>query len=114
VVELVDRLEADDQRGIAVLLENARGGQRRLEAVRRAGSDDAAKTAQRGRPGWRLGVVRELVEEMLDLRGRVEPADQPPFGGGEGRRWRRAAITVGSGQWAVGSADLIALPRLDP
>jgi hypothetical protein len=40
VIELVDRLEAQDERRIAVLLEDHRGRQRRFQAVRRARAHD--------------------------------------------------------------------------
>ena len=47
VIELVDRLEAEDERRIAVLLEDDGREERRLEAVRAAVADDAAEAAQR-------------------------------------------------------------------
>ena len=66
MVEQVDRLEAQDERRIAVLLEDDGRRQRRLEAVRRAVADDAAEAAQRLAAG--LGVVGQGVELALHLR----------------------------------------------
>ena len=68
VVELVDRLEAQDERRIAVLFEHDGREQRGLEAVRAAMADDAAKASQRGAAGRRLRVVGQAVEEPLDRR----------------------------------------------
>jgi hypothetical protein len=45
VVELVDRLEAEDERRVSVLFENDGGEQRGLEAMSRVVFHDAAKTA---------------------------------------------------------------------
>ena len=45
VIELVDRFEAEDERGIAVLFERHGREQRRLETVRAAVADDAAEAS---------------------------------------------------------------------
>ena len=50
VIEQVDRLEAEDERRVAVLLEDHRRRQRRLEAVRGASLHHAAKAAERFAP----------------------------------------------------------------
>ena len=47
VIEQVDRLEAQHERRIAMLLEDHGRRQRGFEAMRRSGPDDAAKAAQR-------------------------------------------------------------------
>ena len=47
VIEPVDRLEAEEQRRVAVLLERHRGEERRFQAVRGAVRDHAAEGAQR-------------------------------------------------------------------
>jgi hypothetical protein len=44
MIELVDRLEADEQWGIVVLLQDDGGGERSFEAMRGSMPDDAAKT----------------------------------------------------------------------
>jgi len=74
VIEMVDRLEAQDERRIAVVLEDDGGKERGLEAVRAAVFENAAETSQR-RPSVRLVVVRELVQIPLDLRRGVETSD---------------------------------------
>ena len=63
VVEQIDRLEAEDERRIAVLLEDDGRRERRLETVRRARAHDATEAAQRLTAG--LGVVRQGVEPRL-------------------------------------------------
>ena len=78
VIELVDRLEAEDQRRIAVLLEHDRREERRLEAVRAAVADDAAEAAQR-RAAARLVVVGQAVQIALHGERRAQPRDQPPL-----------------------------------
>jgi hypothetical protein len=88
VVELVDRLEAEDERWVPVLLEHDRGEKRRLEAVRASLPDDAAKTAQRGTRRWGLGVVREAIQESLDGQRRPESGDEAAFSRRESG-WRR-------------------------
>jgi hypothetical protein len=80
VIELVDRLEADDERRIAVLLEHGGGKQRRFETVRRVVPDDAAEAAQRRASGRRLGVVRKRVEVALNRQRRAQALDQASFG----------------------------------
>jgi len=85
VIELVDRLEAEDERRIAVLLERRRGEQRGLQAVRAAVADDAAEAALR-RAAVRLFVVRKTVQELLNGERRPETRDEPTFRGGE-RGW---------------------------
>ena len=73
MIELVDRLEAEDERRVAVLLEHDRGEQRRLEAMRAAVADDAAKAAQRG-ASVRLVVVGQAIQIALDRERRAKPA----------------------------------------
>ena len=80
MIELVDRFEADDERRIAVLLEHRGRKQRRLEAVRGAMPDDAAKAAQRGAARRRLGVVGKRVQVALNRERRAQPRDQPSLG----------------------------------
>ena len=80
MIELVDRFEADDKRRIAVLFEYGRRKQRRFEAMRGVMADDAAKTAQRGASGRRLGVVGKRVQLPLHVERRAQPRDQPAFG----------------------------------
>ena len=73
VIELVDRLEAEDERRVAVLLEDDRREQRRLEAMRAAVADDAAKAAQRRAPAG-LVVVGQAVEVALNGERRAQVA----------------------------------------
>ncbi len=86
VVELVDRFEADDERRVPVLFEHRRRKQRRLEAMRRPMSDDAAEAAQRRAAGWRLRVVGKRVEVALDGQRRPQPGDEPTLGRCQSRR----------------------------
>ena len=81
MVELVDRLEADDERRIPMLLEHRRREERRLEAMRGVMPHDAAKTAQRGAARRRLGVVGKRVQIALNRERRAQPRDQPSLGG---------------------------------
>jgi hypothetical protein len=83
VIELVDRFEAEDERGIAVIFERDGREQRRLEAVRGAVADDAAKAAQRGPSAW-LVVVRQLVQIPLNGERRTELRQQPSLALGKG------------------------------
>jgi hypothetical protein len=76
VVELVDRLEAEDQRRIAVLLEHDGGEEGGLEAMRGAVADDAAEAAQGRAAGRRLGVIRQAVQIVLNGERRPQPRDQ--------------------------------------
>ena len=78
VVQLVDRLEAEDERRVAVRLERHRGEQRRLEAMRAALADYAAEAAQRGAAA-RLLVVGEVVQIALDGEGGPKLRDEPPL-----------------------------------
>ena len=79
VVQLVDRLEAQYQRRIAVLLQHHGCRQHRLETVGGLMAHNTAKAAERRLTGRGLGVVWQRVEEPLDIGRRVEPFDQPPF-----------------------------------
>ena len=63
VIEQVDRLEAEDQRRVAVLLHDHRRRERRLQAVRRAGADHTAKAAQR--LAALLGVIGQRIQPLL-------------------------------------------------
>ena len=85
VVEIVDRFEAQNERRVAVLLQNNGGKECRLEAVRGALTDDAAEAAQR-RAAVRLLVVWQSIEEALDEDGRSQPRNQPPLARREVRR----------------------------
>ena len=83
MVEVVDRLEAEEQRRVAVRLEDDGGEQRRLETVRAPLADDAPEAAQRG-PAARFLVVGQRVEVALDGARRPQPRDQAPLAGREG------------------------------
>ena len=91
VVEQVDRLEAEDQRRIAVLLEDDGRRERRFEAVRGAGADDAAERSQR--LAALLGVVRQ----------RVQPAPARRAGVRSRAISRRSAAVNGSAGGSAGS-----------
>ena len=80
MIELVDRFEADDERRIPVLLEDRGGEQRRLEAVRRAMPDDAAKAAQRGAPGGGSCCRAARSGYRWTVERRAQPANEPALG----------------------------------
>src|SRR5215813_11399997 len=103
MIELVDRLEAQDERRPAVLLEDDRRGERRLEAVSHAVSYHLSEAAQRRASGRRLVVVRERVEIPLDCGGRLQSPDQSLFNRGEGRARRRITGRQhgSSGRWVA-------------
>jgi hypothetical protein len=77
VIELVDRFEAQDERRVPMLFEDDGGKEGRFEAMRTAVPHDAAKAAQGGAVRRRLGVVRELVEKLLDGEWRAKLRDGP-------------------------------------
>src|SRR5262245_9200628 len=79
VVEVVDRFETQDERGITVLFQDHRREERRLEAVGAAGTHDPAETPERRAPVWFL-VVRQLIQIALDIERRPEARDQPSLG----------------------------------
>src|SRR5204863_4908982 len=78
VIELVDGLEAEDERGITVRFEDDRCEQRRFEAMRAPVPDNAAKAAQRG-PSPGFLVVAQAVEILLDGERCAQPRDEPPL-----------------------------------
>jgi len=61
-----------------MLLEDDGGGQRGLEAVRRAGADDATEGAQRFASLFL--VVGQFVQPMLDVRRRSQARNDALFG----------------------------------
>src|SRR5262245_1779004 len=84
VVEEIERLEAHDQRRIAVLLQQASGKQRGFETMGGMAPHDLTEAAQRARAGRRLGVVGEPVQVILHLRRRAQARNQAPLGRREG------------------------------
>jgi hypothetical protein len=80
VIEVVDRLEAQNQRRKTVLLEDDGGEERRLEAMRAAVPDDSAEAPQ-GCATVRLLVVRQPVEIALNIQRRPQPRNQPSLAG---------------------------------
>ena len=62
---MVDRLEAQDERRVAMLFEHNRRKQSRFETMRAAMPDDAAKAAERG-ASPRFVVVGQTIEETLN------------------------------------------------
>ena len=64
MIEQIDRLEAENERWIAMLLEDDSGEESGLEAMRGARTDNATKAAQRFAAD--LGVVGQRVEPCLN------------------------------------------------
>ncbi len=90
VVEVIDRLEAEDERRVSVLFEDDGGRERRLEAVRGPVANDSSEAAKRRAPGRRLSVVSERVEIALHGERRAQPLDEAPFDRRECRQRRGA------------------------
>ena len=82
MIEMIDRLEAEHERRVAVLLEHDGREQRRLEAMRDAVADDAAKAAERGAAAGLL-VVGKAIEILLHRQRCAEARDEPPLARGE-------------------------------
>ena len=79
MVEQVDRLEAEDERRIAVLLEDDGRRERRLEAMRGARPHDAAEAAERF--AALLVVVGQRVQPALHGGRRPQTRDEPALAG---------------------------------
>ena len=92
MIEQIDRLEAEDQRRIPMLLENHSGRQGGFQAVRRAGAHDPAERPQR--LALLLLVVREIVQPVLHSGGRAQPGDEPPFRRRQGQARRRDRLSA--------------------
>jgi hypothetical protein len=90
VIELVDRLETEDQRGITVLFQDHGSRQRCLQAVCRVMAQHAPEAAQLRALWRRFGVVGQCVQELLDRRRGPERGDDAAFGSSEGGQRRRA------------------------
>ena len=85
MIELVDRLEAEDERRIAVLFEHDRREQRGFETMRAAAAERRREAAQR-RAAVRLLVVGKRVEIPLNRSRRSEARDQPSLARREAMR----------------------------
>jgi hypothetical protein len=86
VIEQVDRLEAQDERRVSMLLHDRRGGECGFETVCRACTDDTTKAPQRLAPGLR--VVRQCVQPALDGERRTKPVDDLTLRASQRKRWR--------------------------
>ena len=87
MIQIVDRLEAQDERRITVPFHHDRGEERRLEAVRRSFADDAAEAAKGG-ASVRFLVIRKMIEVALHEMRRPQSRNQPALTGCEGDRSR--------------------------
>jgi len=110
VVDAVLRLEADDERRIAVLLKDHRGHERRLETVSGAVTDHLAVRPQR--LALQLPVVREAAKELLDLFRGAMPLDDSPLFACEGVRRQSQASHKSAAPMAAGSAWMSKMRRL--
>jgi hypothetical protein len=72
VIEQVDRLEAQHERRITMLLQDTAADSAAFQAVRRSGADDAAKAAQRFAANF--GVCRAARSATPDRTRRAQPA----------------------------------------
>jgi hypothetical protein len=86
VIEQVNRLEAKEQRRVAVLLEDYSGSKRCFKTVGRAGANDTAESPHR--VAALFIVVWESIQPALN-RGRcTQPVNQALLGRGEFENWR--------------------------
>ncbi len=92
MIEEVDRLETENERGKAMLLEDDRGRERGLEAVSLARADDTAKAPQRF--PTLLSVVRERIQPALYSARRFETANETTLGCGERQRRRSRTVSA--------------------
>jgi hypothetical protein len=86
VIKQIDRLEAQNQGRVAVLLEDDGGRERGFEAVRGAGAHHAAERPQSLATCFL--VVRQVVQPALHRGGCAQARDDTPLGGRE-RQARR-------------------------
>ena len=89
MIEVVLRLEIDNDRRVSVLFEDRRRAEGRLEAVHLVRPHDAPECAER--LAVRLMVVRERLEPPLHLLGGGCGVDDSPLPAGEGRSRRGRA-----------------------
>ena len=87
MIQIVDRLEAQDERRVAVLFHHDRGEERRLEAVRRSFADDTAEAAKGG-ASVRFLVIRKMIEVALHEMRRPQSRNQPSLTSAERNRSR--------------------------
>ena len=76
MIELIDGLKAQHKRRIAVLLQHDRRKEGSLQAMSRAVPHHTSEAPECGAPAG-LGVVREVVEKLLDGERCTEPVDEP-------------------------------------
>src|SRR5207247_8362241 len=89
VVEIVDRFETENERRIAVLLENHGGKEGCFQAMCTLVTDDTPE-APEGRSPCGLGVVRQAVEKSLYRQRSVQAGNESAFTRGEDAPRRRA------------------------
>jgi hypothetical protein len=75
MIELVDGFKAQDERWKAMLFENRGGRVCRLQTVGCVMTYDAAETPERGAAGRRFGVVRQVVQKVLNELRSLETMD---------------------------------------
>ena len=86
MIEKIDGLEAEDERGISVLLEDRCGKQRCLETMGSSRARHAAKPAHC--ISGSLPVVGEIVQPSLDRERSTQLIDEPPLTRSELERGR--------------------------
>ncbi len=92
VIEKIDRLEAEYQWWIAVLLECDCCEERCLETMRGARPDDTAKSTHR--VASRLSIVWQFVEPSLDREWSAQSVDDSPLDCSQGQRGRDDSRSV--------------------
>ena len=100
VIQLVDRLEAENERRIRMLLEDDGREQGGFETVRASVAHYAAEAAERGSFRGRLRVVRQPVQVPLHVIRRPQSRNEAPFSRGKRaarRRLDRALQFAGRG-----------------
>src|SRR5688572_12660461 len=80
VIEKIDRLEAEHERRVTVLLQHCGREENRLQAVGGARANDATEASHR--VAVQLSVIRKLVEPRLNGGWGAQPHDDPALGRG--------------------------------
>ena len=93
MIEQIDRLEAENQRRVAMLLEDHSRRECGLEAMRHPRPDHTTKAAERLTAC--LDVVRQVVEPLLDGAGRPETRHYALLRRGEGQIRRIGRVSAG-------------------
>src|SRR5262249_9614491 len=79
MIELIDRLEAQDEGRMLVLFQDDGREERRFQTVRAPVGDDASKGSERGPVRRRLGVVGKVIQVPLNRERSSQSCDESPL-----------------------------------